>query len=55
MYDDKPARFEGKLDPYPHSELGVEVRRRGAEERGNRARGAEGCCCCCRRGCSALN
>jgi hypothetical protein len=28
MYDDKPGRFEGKLDPYPHSELGVEVRRR---------------------------
>jgi hypothetical protein len=26
MYD-KPDLFEGKLDPYPHNELGVEVRR----------------------------
>lgn len=24
MYD-KPKRYDGKLDPYPHSELGVEV------------------------------
>lgn len=27
MYND-PKRFEGKLNPYPHEELGVEVRKR---------------------------
>jgi len=26
MYDD-PKSFDGKLKPYPHEELGVEVRR----------------------------
>jgi len=26
MYDESPKLYDGKLDPYPHNERGVEVR-----------------------------